>query len=251
MIAMIFAAGKGQRLGVLSKYYQKCTLPVRGKPVLIHWLDALESQLINIKPCVVVDYLSRQVIDIVNIWSSAEAHNARIEIIQREARDKVWEDFTSYLRCEWNIRGRKREPVIFCLADNYSISLGEIISDMLKHNDKPYSTIGLIPTYECSKKTEDAIIGARLENGLYKMIEYQTNIVDEGVWSAGTPGVETALSCAGIGIFTPDSIELTKHCKTLPEALALLSTAGMLYGFKIIQDYIDIGTPEHYSLVCR
>lgn len=60
--AILLAAVPGTRLGKLTQETPKCLLPVRGKPMLAHWLDALaalgvEEALIN------THHLARQVLD--------------------------------------------------------------------------------------------------------------------------------------------------------------------------------------------
>lgn len=43
MNALILAAGLGTRLGGITKNKQKCMLPIKGKPLLLYWIEALNN----------------------------------------------------------------------------------------------------------------------------------------------------------------------------------------------------------------
>jgi len=237
MIAMIFAAGKGERLGKISKYYQKCILPVAGKPLIIHWLEALYEQEIEILPRVVMGYKQEQVEDMIETGRFAKRKN--IHYLTREPKDHIWKDMTSYIMKNWKDKSEKRESVLLCLGDNYSTALVDIIREMLSYGNY-CSVVGLIPISNCSHSKEEAITGKRVfqDQELYEIVEYRMGV--ESFKSTH------AMACAGIGVFTPEAISLTSDLKTLPEALSLLANKGMLYGHRITQDYIDIGTPENF-----
>jgi len=62
MNAYVFAAGNGLRLRPLTDDIQKCMLPVKGKPMIEHWLDAIFASESFDKVYVNVHYKSSQVI---------------------------------------------------------------------------------------------------------------------------------------------------------------------------------------------
>jgi len=75
--ALLLAAGLGSRLRPITNHIPKCLVPIDGKPLLSHWLDALfgagiDSILIN------VHYLSDQVIAFV----SSRPDRDRITIVE-------------------------------------------------------------------------------------------------------------------------------------------------------------------------
>ena len=43
MNALILAAGLGTRLAGITKNKQKCMLPIKGKPLLLYWIEALNN----------------------------------------------------------------------------------------------------------------------------------------------------------------------------------------------------------------
>lgn len=61
MDAWLFAAGNGMRLRPLTQDFQKCLLPVRGKPMLEWWLDAAFDSEIFDRVHVNVHHMSDQV----------------------------------------------------------------------------------------------------------------------------------------------------------------------------------------------
>ena len=70
MNAMVLAAGLGTRLMPLTKTMPKCLMPIAGKPLLRHWLDALNE--VGIDECVInTHYLPDQVRDCVSRFESA------------------------------------------------------------------------------------------------------------------------------------------------------------------------------------
>ena len=58
--AYLFAAGNGMRLRPLTDSFQKCLLPVRGKPMLEWWLDAAFDSEIFDKVCVNIHHAAEE-----------------------------------------------------------------------------------------------------------------------------------------------------------------------------------------------
>lgn len=62
---VVFAGGKGERMGDITRNRQKCLLPFEGEPILGHILKSIESAFGSAVVTVCVSYLANEVIDYV------------------------------------------------------------------------------------------------------------------------------------------------------------------------------------------
>lgn len=244
-VAIILAAGKGERLQPYSVYYQKCILPVEGKPLLVHWIDALKSQPQQLFVNVFHGHHSLQVTDIVRTWELLhwdwDLDAPMINTVETLPMDRVWRDIMSFYNNSPHLKTRN---LLLCLGDNYSQDLKQVVYGMLKHqntlSDSLQGIIGLIPQQVCSKATEEAVLGHRDADGLYSIKEYR---------HGGTERISTeSFAWAGIALFSPKVLEM-RGPDTTSELFSLLSKEGKLAGQVIRQVYFDIGTPEGYARV--
>lgn len=250
-VAIIFAAGKGERLTKYTSYYQKCCLPVNGKPLLVYWLDALWNQQTHVYINVFYGHHSQQVIDVAQTWerqlilpnnpdSEIPQYERGVNLVYMPPRDKMWQDIQQFYAIHAYLKHR---PLLLCYGDNYSPYLQDIIAKFLDNQsllgDETWGIIGLIPVANCSKATEEAILGFRKESGLYEVLDYQ--FAQEGVPLG-------SFAFAGIGLFSPKALEMTEYGVT-NEAIARLARERKLLGHIIQDNYFDIGTPEKYARV--
>ena len=84
MDAWLFAAGNGMRLRPLTSDFQKCLLPVRGKPMLEWWLDAVFDSEIFERVHVNVHHMADQVTKWLLEYSEKK-HRAVVVIDERGA----------------------------------------------------------------------------------------------------------------------------------------------------------------------
>ena len=78
MDAWLFAAGNGMRLRPLTNDFQKCLLPVRGKPMLEWWLDAVFDSEIFDRVYVNVHHMADQVTAWILKYSEKKHRGIRI-----------------------------------------------------------------------------------------------------------------------------------------------------------------------------
>lgn len=83
MIAYLLAAGNGMRLRPLTDNFQKCLLPVNGKPMLEHWLDAVFGSWLFQKVFVNVHYCAPDVEKWLAQYFERTGHSVKI-IDERE-----------------------------------------------------------------------------------------------------------------------------------------------------------------------
>lgn len=253
-ICMIRACGEGQRMGSITEYFQKCILPVQGKPLLAHWLDAFNAQGIALPLYVVYRYKYIQVMDVIREWRSHQEKCWPMLDTMQESRypDRIWEDLQLFWR---DVAGERiilkqrrrdpRDPLLLCNGDNWGPDLAAIIHDMLslqeRLSDDVWGIVGLIGTEACSTGTEEASIGRhKITSNLWPLLDYRWGL-------DGAPG--RYLSCAGISLFSPKAMEATVDCIDPRDAIGRLAREGKLLGWRIWQEFRDIGTPEAYRTV--
>lgn len=263
-VAIIRAAGKGERLKPYTDYYQKCILPINGKPLLAHWLDALANQPIHIYANVFYNYHPQQVISVVQTWERRK--NGHFYFKSDDAslqgmvpgyekgpnlvyvptefikKDYVWQDTLQFYELHQYL---KKRPILFCLADNYSPILHTVLYKLLHSrnslNNALWGIIGLIKNEQCSSATQEAVLEFDRTNFAY-VKEYRY-----GLSSLPMTGLH---SWAGIALFSPDVLQI-KDVRTMPELFAWLAQQGRLVGHIITDPYWDIGIPEHYEKACN
>lgn len=258
-IALIFAAGKGERLQPYTIYYQKCILPINGKPLLTYWLDALDSQPMHIYKNVIYGYHPQQVISVVQTWERLKdpsfiyhsndesvkglipGHEQGVNLVYMPPRDKIWQDILSYFDMHPTLVGRS---ILICLGDNYSPELMNIIYCLFRsYNDLLDNNIlgiaSLITQSNCSSVTQEAILGYSLgdfANGLYIMNDYHFNKKNVR---------KNSFAWAGIALLSPEVLKI-KEANRIEEVFSVLAKQGKFLGKTIYQEYFDIGTLERY-----
>lgn len=241
-VAIIRAAGRGERMGEISRYYQKCALPIDGKPLIIHWLDAIWEMRNPIHIEVVCGYHAIQIQHMVSQWTLIEERKllkrnetwqANYPVTKLTSIDNpIWRDTLQLFDSPW----MKKQNMLLCYADNYSPQIKKVVNGMLLNaewikEDAADAVIGMIPNLQCSKATEEVI----WEYQTGKILAYRTGLREANPLS---------YSWAGIGIFSPKTFEMVYD--TPHEVFQRLAEEGRLLGW-IIPDryeYRDIGSMD-------
>jgi NDP-sugar pyrophosphorylase family protein len=228
-------------------------LPVRGKPLLAHWLDAFHAQQLPLQLYVVYRYRWAQVMDVIREWQSRQEKSIlRVDAVQEEVfPDRIWEDLQAF----WTQTGGERlilkhrrrdpeQPLLFANGDNWGEDLPGIVADMLAMqnwlSEDIWGVMGLIGADLCSKATEEAIVSDRIAESLWWLRDYRYGLEE---------GHTAYLSWAGIGLFSSQAIDATRDCSDPRAAIQKLAQMGKLAGWRIWQQFMDVGTIEGYRKV--
>lgn len=229
IFTVIRAAGRGERMGGITKYYQKCALPMLGKPLLVHWLDAIWEEY-NAEAQVCVGHHAAQIEYMIDQWRAF--HDGIVWPGIRLVDDLEMGIWIDTLRGMPEPEGRN---MLLCYADNFSPRLKNIVKEMGRLSEcmgeEYWAVIGLLPNSRCSKATENAVIEYIPRAAVIK--KYLTGL-------ACPP--ENAHSWAGIGIFRPETFKMMYD--TPHEVFKKLAKKGKLLGWIIPDeyDYYDISS---------
>lgn len=234
-VAVIRAAGRGQRMGEITKYFQKCVLPIDGVPLIVHWVDALRTNGIRLRH-IIWGYRGDQVINAVQTYEDgrlADTEPFTTSSIDL-APDGIWEGTASMLQSMRIFRDR---PILLCYADNFSSFLSRAIEDILLEWDELRAStptidalISLILNNSCSKMSDMARLGGRINGESLLVTEYWT----------GSSATDLGWAWSGMGIFAQSLFTEFKAAKDPVDVIQALALQGRLAGIFGNRDYCDI-----------
>lgn len=232
IVAIIRAAGRGKRLGDLGEYYQKCALPIDGRPLIIHWIESL--RICGLDRHVIVGWRANQVMDAVQTYEKMVLKDDESFTTSSMSRlNGIWEDTCLQIK---NLSFLQSRHIMLCYADNWSTQLYKIIARVLLSgqyilNGKFEALAAFIPNVNCSSRTERVILGERivLDRDIYRVLSYQVNLREDIGWA-----------WAGLAIFSPRCFSDRGHIVDTTTVLSSLAYEGKLAAIKITEPYIDV-----------
>lgn len=223
MKAILLAAGLGTRLRPLTDTIPKCLVPIQGRPLLEWWLELLKKHGVQ-EVLINTHYLSEQV----HAW--LEAYRGRTDAVQvTEYYEKTLLGSGGTVRENRAFVGS--EPFFICYADNFtSIDLGDMLAF---HNS--HSGLLTMALFHAAHPQQCGI--AQLDDRQRIVDFVEKPAVPKSDWS--NAGVYITDGRIFEHIPTGESIDFGMH--VLPRII------GRMYGWPIIGQLIDVGTPENYK----
>ncbi|MBI4366270.1 MAG: nucleotidyltransferase family protein [Deltaproteobacteria bacterium] len=228
--ALILAAGVGSRLGALTAARPKCLLPVRGRPLLAHWLDRLHAQgcgeaLIN------THYLADQVEEFLR---AARPRYAGMAIR------------TAY------------EPRLLGTAGTIWTNQAALPEEFFLINGDVVVELDLAPMWALHAERRPLVTMAYVHRdnvagcGIVELNERQEIVAFEE-----KPKVpRTHFVYAGLCVLSPRIFRVLPFAGRAPDFAGLdfgfdvlPRCLGHIVGYRIEQPLVDIGTPETYAAV--
>jgi mannose-1-phosphate guanylyltransferase len=225
MKVILLAAGFGTRLRPLTNNLPKCLVPIKGNPLLQIWLENLVEAGLN-TILINTHYLPLQVEDFIN---------------KSKFKDKC------ILKYEENLLGTagtllananfiNDEDCMLIHADNYC--LADINLFIKAHNNRPNHCLMSMMTFRTDNPSSCGIVEIDKENvviGFHeKVLLPPGNLANGAVYIL--------------------SLELLNHIRAKFSNAIDFSTqvlpflVGRIYAYEISETFIDIGTPETYSI---
>ena len=221
MKAFLLAAGKGQRLAPLTGSVPKCLVPIRGRPLLGIWMDLCSRQgvrhvLIN------THHLARQVAE----YLEAQRFPLEVTLVHEEAL--LGSARTVALNRAF-VQGEDRFLILY--ADNLTdLDFGPLVEFHATHD-------GVLTMGVCRS-------GEPARGGVVEMDERGRIIgFEEKPRQPRSCWINAGVFCAGPALF--DRIPDREHVDFGYDVLPGL--VGAMYGYRINEYFLDIGTPEAYQ----
>ncbi len=231
MKAFLMCAGKGERLGELTKNIPKCLLPVNGTPILRRWLDKLQEWKFNrVLVNVSLNYNGQKIIDYI-------VDNKLTDKVEFFAEHSLSHPLGTAQTLRLNKKFIKND---YCFAVAYSdvwttFDLRKMVSyHMLNQRGNPLVTMGVyIP--ETYKAKGIAIV----RDGMVTGFEEKPK----------TKKCKSKFIWAGILVASPEIFSFIKEdMKDIAaDLLPVLTKTGRVRAFYVEEPIWDIGeNPERY-----
>lgn len=221
MKAFLLAAGKGQRLAPLTERVPKCLVPIRGRPILGIWLDLCARQGVR-HVLVNAHHLAAQV------TSYLEAHRFPLEVTLVHERTLLGSARTVAVNRAF-VRGEDRFLILY--ADTLTdLDLGRLAQFHGTHD-------GMLTMGVCRSDEPE-------RGGVVQMDDRDRIIgFEEKPRRPLSRWINAGVFCAGPALFDhiPDRERVDFGYDVLP------GLVGSMYGYRIREYLLDIGTPEAYQ----
>jgi bifunctional UDP-N-acetylglucosamine pyrophosphorylase/glucosamine-1-phosphate N-acetyltransferase len=222
MKALILAAGRGTRLEPLTETQAKCMLPLAGRPILEHLVEALVKEGIT-DITILVGHLGGQIEE---HFGSGEGFGAAISYLTQEER----------------------------LGTAHAVGQASFDEDFLVLNGDTILPGGSIGAVVEAHRDSSATLGLlEVENpSLYGVVELEGDRVIGIVEKPDAP--KSNLANAGLYAFSPEIFDAIKRTEKSPrgeyeitDSISLLIEEGRtVKGVTIEGSFLDIGTPWNY-----
>lgn len=221
MKAILLAAGKGSRLGVISDSLPKCLVPIGGVPLLLRWLNMLETA--GIKEVLInTHHLPTQVNTVLKRWGG----KSKLTIVQE---DELLGTAATVGMARQFLEGTSDFFVIHC--DNYAeISLGAMIKI---HQERAFPITAAL--FDCEEPAECGIVTLNSQDLVIDLIEKSET-------------VNSTLANAAIYIFRKEVLQVILDNKFKDISTELLPHyLGRIMGVKVCVANMDLGTVKRIS----
>lgn len=228
MKALILAAGRGKRLGDLSKDKNKCMLPVNGRPLIRYSLDyavQVASEII-----IVIGYKGEEVI---KYCGSFYQKKKIVYVIQEEQHGLV-----HAIECAKDAIGR--EDFMLMLGDELMINPRhkEITNFFYKNNLFGLCGIVKVDDLNLIKKTYSIIRSG--ESGVVRLIEKPVN-PQNNLMGTGNCVFQNEI----LSYISKTPINQNRGEKELPDLMQCAIDDGKLIeAFDICDQYVNVNFPE-------
>lgn len=223
--ALLLAAGFGTRLHPITLTCPKCLVEVKSKPIIEHWLQALEAIKCQ-KVIVNTHYLNEKVETYL-----ANREKSSMEIQAFYEKELLGTGGTLLQQKD----SLKDSTVLLIHADNYTnFELQELIE---AHKKRPKNCIMTMLTFTTSDPTSCGIVEVD-KNGVVQTFHEKVE---------NPPG---NLASGAVFVFDSDLINLliTQDRKIFDfSAEVIPKLLGKIYAYKANSVFIDIGTPERLA----
>ena len=216
--ALVLAGGKAEEMGQLAKNIPKCMLKVKGKPILQHVIERLQSFNIN-DFIIYVDHLGERVID---FFEDGSSMGVNIEyLVEKKPKGRVYPMMLA----------RKKLKDTFLLVYGDTICSLDI-DDFLEFHRKNQSMATVALTSVSNPKNYGVI---NLKGN--KITSFREKPMNH---------VESYLVSAGYYIFEPQIFNfLSRRMNTIEKDLfPSLASKGMLFGYPFQGLWLNINTPK-------
>jgi len=229
--AFLLAAGRGTRLRPLTDKMPKCLVPIGGKPLLQHWLEALNRA--GIKEALVnTHWLHEEVNRFAEKWD-----HSKVKLKTVFEPTLLGSAGTIATNAEW---AGDASAVLIIYADNFpNMDLNDIISFHI--NGRNIMTLGVFksPTPERCGIIEISSDGKPV-SFIEKPKSPKSDLAAAGLYVISTGVIKTI---AGMYKSGRDPFDLGFH--VFPK---LIKCATIHH---LCQPLIDVGTPDAYAKLCK
>lgn len=223
MKAILLAAGVGSRLRPLTDRVPKCLVPIAGRPLLDHWIEACERHGFD---DVLVNTHHRA--EVVREFVQSSTRRVRVRLVHEERLLGT----AGTVRANWEFLGGE-DPFLLAHADNYTdLDLGRFLS-AFRAGRRPDTVLGMALFRTPTPRT----CGIVKLDACGRVVEFHEKVEDppgdlaNGAIYLGTPA---------LGAFLGPGVD-DLSTQVIPRLL------GRIVGFAIEGFLADIGTPEQYE----
>lgn len=159
--ALILAAGRGSRLGLVTQGTPKCLVKVSGRPLLDYWLEHLDASGVVRRVFINAHYLGEQVRQFLNGCKYAE----KVELI---FEDRLWGTGGTLARLV-SAKGPFNEGLFVAHADN--LSLFSLRDFLASHHSRPKYCEATVMTFETDSPSTCGIFELNEQNVAIEFFE--------------------------------------------------------------------------------
>lgn len=227
MKAILLAAGLGSRLKPLTDTIPKCLVPIKGKPLLAYWLDKLIK--LGITEILINTHYKAASVE---KFISNHEYRKYVTIVHEE---ELLDTGGTLIK---NKEFWKNSTVLVAHADNFTLSTLEGLVNA--HRNRSSATEATMLLFE-SKNPESCGIALINEEFIvtnyYEKIKFPPSNLANGATLIFSPNVYNRF-------FKPfENQQKLSLCGDI-----LPTMVNQVQGWKVDNEYIDIGTPETYQL---
>jgi len=224
MKALMLAGGMGTRLRPITNTLPKCLVPIKGRPLLEIWLDALFSVGIT-EVLINTHYLSEQVESFIRNSN----YRSKVKLIHEE---KLLGTAGTLIKNKDFFRGGDGMVIH---ADNYCLAnLGEFIQS---HNKRPEKTVMSMLSFTTNNPENCGVLEVNNEGIVIQF--HEKKIYGKNKLANGAIYILSEEFLREIDRNFNDAFDFS--CDVIPKLM------GRIYSHHTIERLVDIGTVEAYK----
>ena len=161
MDALLLAAGRGSRLGVLTQSTPKCLVPIAGRPLLDYWLEQLNASKGISRVFVNAHYLGEQVQEFLSLSPFAR----KVQVVHE---NRLWGTGGTLARLVASY-GPFEEGLFVAHADN--LTLFGLEDFLARHHSRPEYCLATVMTFETDTPSSCGIFKLNEQNVVVEFFE--------------------------------------------------------------------------------